>query len=112
MEKHKTLDEEMAYTKYFSHAFSAAKLGNHQAEGWPNSAYSVSKVGVSALSFIQQRAFDADPREDLVVNSVHPGYVDTDMTNHKGPLTIEQGKLKINFVSWFYILLHCSDAYE
>jgi hypothetical protein len=37
--------------------------------------------------------------------------VDTDMTNHKGPLTIEQGKLKINFVSWFYILLHYSDAY-
>jgi carbonyl reductase 1 len=69
----------------------AAKLGNHEAEGWPNSAYSVSKAGVSALSFIQQRAFDADPREDLVVNAVHPGYVDTDMSNHKGPLTIEQG---------------------
>jgi len=112
MEKHRTLDEGMAYAKYFSHAFRAAKLGNHQAEGWPNSAYSVSKVGVSALSFIQQRAFDADPREDLVVNSVHPGYVDTDMTNHKGTLTIEQGKLQINFVSWLYILLHYSDAYE
>lgn len=77
--------------------FRAAKSGNHQAEGWPNSAYQVSKVGVSALTFIQQHAFDADPREDLVVNAVHPGYVDTDMTNHKGPLTIEQGKLKINF---------------
>lgn len=69
----------------------AAKSGNHQAEGWPNSAYQVSKVGVSALTFIQQRAFDADAREDLAVNAVHPGYVDTDMTNHKGPLTIEQG---------------------
>jgi len=112
MEKHRTLDEGMAYTKCFSHSFRAAKLGNHEAGGWPNSAYLVSKVGVSALSFIQQRAFDADPREDLVVNSVHPGYVDTDMTNHKGPLTIEQGKLKINFVSWFYILLYYSDAYE
>jgi NAD(P)-dependent dehydrogenase (short-subunit alcohol dehydrogenase family) len=51
----------------------------------------VSKVAVSAVTFIQQRAFDADPREDLVVNTVHPGYVDTDMTSHKGPLTIEQG---------------------
>jgi len=69
----------------------AAKSGKHKDEGWPNSTYQVSKVGVSALSFIQQRAFDADPREDLVVNAVHPGYVDTDMTGHTGPLTIEQG---------------------
>ena len=29
------------------------------------------------------------------MNSVHPGYVDTDMTSHKGPLTIEQGKTTI-----------------
>ena len=27
----------------------------------------------------------------MVVNCVHPGYVDTDMTSHKGILTIEQG---------------------
>lgn len=25
------------------------------------------------------------------MNSVHPGYVDTDMTSHRGPLTIDQG---------------------
>jgi len=29
--------------------------------------------------------------QDLVVNHVHPGYVDTDMTSHKGPLSIEEG---------------------
>lgn len=46
---------------------------------------------MSALSFIQQHAFDADPREDLIVIAVHPGYMDTDMTSHIGPLTIEQG---------------------
>ncbi|KAL3242812.1 hypothetical protein MRX96_020976 [Rhipicephalus microplus] len=34
---------------------------------------------------------EKDPREDLVVNAVHPGYVDTDMTSHKGPLTPDQG---------------------
>lgn len=28
---------------------------------------------------------------DIKVNAVHPGYVDTDMTSHKGPLTIDQG---------------------
>lgn len=25
------------------------------------------------------------------MNSVHPGYVDTDMSSHKGPLSIEEG---------------------
>lgn len=69
----------------------SAKAGDYEQAGWPSRAYSVSKVGVSALTFIQQRAFDVDPRKDIVVNSVHPGYVDTDMTSHKGPLTIEQG---------------------
>ncbi|XP_049858337.1 carbonyl reductase [NADPH] 3-like [Schistocerca gregaria] len=69
----------------------SAKKNTHSEEGWGNSAYVVSKVGVSALTFIQQRKFDCDERPDLVVNAVHPGYVDTDMTSHTGPLTIEEG---------------------
>lgn len=71
--------------------YSAAQNGEHEKLGWPNSAYVASKIGLSALTRIQQREFNADSREDLVVNAVHPGYVDTDMTSHKGPLTIEQG---------------------
>ncbi|XP_023718285.1 carbonyl reductase [NADPH] 3 isoform X2 [Cryptotermes secundus] len=67
-----TLTEE-ELTDLMKQFIVAAKLGNHRAEGWPNSTYQVSKVGVSALTFIQQRAFDADPREDLIVNAVHPG---------------------------------------
>lgn len=60
--------------------------------GWGNSAYVVSKVGVSALTVIQQRNFDNEPeKRDISVNSVHPGYVNTDMTSHKGPLSIEEG---------------------
>lgn len=31
------------------------------------------------------------PNRNISVNHVHPGYVDTDMTSHKGPLTIEEG---------------------
>lgn len=66
--------------------------GKNVEEGWGSSAYNVSKVGVSALSFIQQRLFDVEsPGRRIAVNSVHPGYVDTDMTSHKGPLTIEEG---------------------
>ncbi|CAI6351697.1 unnamed protein product [Macrosiphum euphorbiae] len=70
-----------------------AKSGDHEQFGWPSFAYSVSKVGVSALTFIQQRAFDEDPRTDIVINSVHPGHVDTDMKTHDGrtTFTVEQG---------------------
>lgn len=72
--------------------FRAATRGDHEQKGWPNSAYVVSKVGVSALTRIQHQQFLNDPREDIVINHVHPGYVNTDMTSHKGPLTIEEGK--------------------
>ncbi|XP_076046157.1 carbonyl reductase [NADPH] 3-like isoform X2 [Oratosquilla oratoria] len=68
-----------------------AEEGTWEEEGWQSSTYSVSKVGVSALTRIQQRAFDEDSRPDLVVNNCHPGYVDTDMTSHQGPFTIEEG---------------------
>ena len=52
----------------------------------------VSKVGLSALTRIQQRDIDNEtPKRNIAINSVHPGYVDTDMTSHKGVLTIEQG---------------------
>nr|CAD7459602.1 unnamed protein product [Timema tahoe] len=68
-----------------------AKKDEHTKYGWPNSSYSVSKVAVSALTIIQQRAFDQDSREDLVVNSVHPGYVKTDMTSWGGHFTAERG---------------------
>jgi len=70
---------------------NSAKAKNNMEKGWGTSAYNVSKVGVTALTLIQQRQFDKDPREDIIVNAVHPGYVDTDMTSHKGPLTPEQG---------------------
>jgi len=73
---------------------AAAKAGTHQELGWGTSAYQASKVGASALSRIQQRVLDADTsRTDLVVNHCHPGYVDTDMTSHKGPLTPQQGSV-------------------
>jgi len=93
----------------------AAKAENHRELGWPNSTYVVSKVGLSALSRIQHREMIKNGRtvrkikvcylmlfypnnvvsslyvKDIVINHVHPGYVDTDMTSHKGPLTPEEG---------------------
>jgi len=67
------------------------KAGVHEEKGWGTSTYVVSKVGMNALTFIQHRKFLKDPREDIVINAVHPGYVDTDMSSHKGPLTPDQG---------------------
>ncbi|XP_076247362.1 carbonyl reductase [NADPH] 1 [Calliopsis andreniformis] len=69
----------------------AAKTNTHLEKGWSNSAYVASKVGVCALARVHQNMFNSDSREDLAVNSVHPGYVDTDMTSHKGTLTPDQG---------------------
>lgn len=69
----------------------AAKTNTYLEKGWANSAYVASKVGVSALARIHQRMFNSDTREDLVVNAVHPGYVDTDMSSHKGTLKPDEG---------------------
>ena len=69
----------------------AAEDGTFKEKGWGGSTYVASKVGLSALSRIQQRELLKDERVDIALNHVHPGYVDTDMTSHKGPLTIEEG---------------------
>ena len=53
---------------------ASAERGDHVKNGWPNSAYRVSKVGVSALSRIQNHQL-RDRDASIVVNHVHPGYV-------------------------------------
>lgn len=61
----------------------------------PPHPYPVSKAAAVALTFMQQREFDRDARADLVVNAVHPGYLDTDMVSEikfkAELLTPEQG---------------------
>jgi len=75
------------------HSFIAAtKAGDHQSKGWPNSAYGVSKAGVTAMCRIQQRDYDAaHPGNDVIFSVCCPGYCATDMSSHKGPRSAEEG---------------------
>nr|XP_034299050.1 carbonyl reductase [NADPH] 1 [Crassostrea gigas] len=83
-----TVDE---LTNLMNDFIQAAKNGDNESKGYPSSAYGMSKVGVSVLSEIQHRQLSVDPREDILVNACCPGYVNTDMTLHKGHKTIDQG---------------------
>ncbi|CAF3048480.1 unnamed protein product [Rotaria socialis] len=68
-----------------------AKQDSHQDDGYPNSAYGMSKIALTAVTIIQQRIFDEKPNRDIVVNACCPGYINTDMTSNKGTGTPEQG---------------------
>jgi len=71
----------------------SAEAGNHSEKGWPDSTYVVSKVGLSALTRIQNREVQKSmgSKAGILINHVHPGYVDTDMSSHKGPKTPQEG---------------------
>jgi len=69
-----------------------AQTNSHEAKGWSNSAYGVSKIGVTALCAVQQREYDAlHPGNDVIFSACCPGFCDTDMTSHKGPRPAEVG---------------------
>jgi NAD(P)-dependent dehydrogenase (short-subunit alcohol dehydrogenase family) len=62
--------------------------GAYRGRGWPSNAYSVSKVGLNALTRVLARAPEARGR---LVNAVCPGWVRTDMGGASAPRSIEQG---------------------
>ncbi|CAL5015764.1 unnamed protein product [Urochloa decumbens] len=68
------------------------KAGELEARRWPIviSAYKMAKVILNAYSRMLARR-----HPELRVNCVHPGYVDTDMTMHSGPLTPEEGAANV-----------------
>lgn len=73
----------------FCKDYIEACVKNERKErGFPESAYCISKAALAALSFIQARELKD---RNIVLNTCCPGYVNTDMTSHKGPLSIEEG---------------------
>lgn len=64
----------------------------HEREGWPNSAYGVSKLGVTVLSRILARRLDEKRKGDrILLNACCPGWVKTDMGGASGCRTLEEG---------------------
>nr|KAF6377427.1 carbonyl reductase 1 [Myotis myotis] len=66
--------------------------GVHQREGWPNSTYGVTKIGVTVLSRIHARNLSAHRRGDkILLNACCPGWVRTDMAGPKATKSPEEG---------------------
>ncbi|CAK6442087.1 unnamed protein product [Pipistrellus nathusii] len=64
----------------------------HEREGWPSSAYGVSKLGVTVLSRILARRLDEKRKADrILLNACCPGWVKTDMAGDFGTRTVEEG---------------------
>ena len=69
---------------------AAVNDGSWKAKGWPGAAYSVSKAGLIGATKVIAREDKAADRKRLI-NACCPGYVDTDMTKHRGVKTPAQG---------------------
>lgn len=68
------------------------KRGVHQQEGWPNTAYGVTKIGVTVLSRIHARQLSEQRRGDkILLNACCPGWVRTDMAGPKATKSPEEG---------------------
>uniref|UniRef100_A0A6I8S0I2 carbonyl reductase (NADPH) n=1 Tax=Xenopus tropicalis TaxID=8364 RepID=A0A6I8S0I2_XENTR len=69
-----------------------AKKGALQEQGWPDTPYGVSKIGVTVLSRIQARELNEKRKDDgILLNACCPGWVRTDMAGSKAPKTPDEG---------------------
>ncbi|XP_068621293.1 carbonyl reductase [NADPH] 3-like [Battus philenor] len=84
-----TVDEILRFVDDFLLAAKNGKSSYISFAG-PNGDYKVSKVAMSALTFVQQREFIKQGK-NISINCVHPGFVKTDMTNGMGDFSPERG---------------------
>lgn len=69
-----------------------SKKNVHEKEGWPNTAYGVSKIGVTVLSKIQAQMLNEKRKGDhILLNSCCPGWVRTDMAGPNAPKSPDEG---------------------
>lgn len=87
----KTLTKD-ALVSMISEFVEDAQTNCHEAKGWATTAYGMSKIGVTALTGVQQRDYDRlHPGNDVIFSACCPGFCDTDMTSHKGPRPAADG---------------------
>ncbi|XP_057162655.1 carbonyl reductase [NADPH] 1-like [Ursus arctos] len=84
------------------------KKGVHRKEGWPDTAYGVTKIGVTVLSRIHARNLSEQRRGDkILLNACCPGWVRTDMAGPRATKSPEEGA-----ETPVYLALLPSDAEE
>lgn len=55
-------------------------------------AYGMSKVGLTAATIVQQRLFDQNPTQDIIINACCPGLIATGMSSYHGK-PVEEGAI-------------------
>lgn len=65
------------------------------SHGWPDSPYGMSKLALTVLTKIQARQMEKNGLENVLVSSVSPGWVRTDMGGCSAPFSADQGARSI-----------------
>jgi carbonyl reductase 1 len=89
VERLKNASSEKEIDEFVEEYIQAAKDNNRKEKGFPESAYRVSKAAEIALTLLHHRKYSKE--KGINFYACCPGYVNTDMTNHNGHLTIQEG---------------------
>ncbi|XP_072938363.1 carbonyl reductase [NADPH] 3-like [Epargyreus clarus] len=75
-----------AFVDWFLDSVKNGNLKDEDFTETPMLAYRISKIALCALTRVQQNNID----RDISINSMHPGFVNTDMTKAAGIMTLDE----------------------